>query len=84
MPLIPPPSQLMGLGTQRLFRGLRQGDQRALLAGAAMLAFGWLRKTGAPKKELIYRKEVPVGSTVVIRHRKGDMPQLEITEPDVT
>ncbi len=84
MPLIPPPSQLMGLGTQRLFRGLRQGDQRALLLGAGMLAFGWLRKTAAPKKELLYRKEVPLGSTVVVRYRKGDAPRLEITEPDVT
>jgi hypothetical protein len=84
LPLIPSPGQMIGLGTQRFFRGLRQGDQRTLLAGAALLALGWFRKTAAPQKELLYRKQVPVGSTIVVRHRKGDVPRLEITEPELT
>lgn len=83
MPLIPPPSGLMSSGLVRLFRGLREGDQRMLYAGAAMLAYGWLRKTAPPKKELLYRRQVPVGSTVVVRYRKGDEPRLEIHEPEV-
>ncbi len=84
MPLTPNPARLMATGTSRLFRGLREGDQRSLLVGAGLLAFGWWRKTAPPKKELLYRKTVPVGSTVVVRYGKSGEPRLEITEPDVT
>lgn len=84
MPLIPDPTSLIGSGTARVFRGLREGDQRTLLIGAALLALGWWKKTAGPDKELLYRRQVPVGSAVVVRYRKGDTPRLEIHEPDVT
>ena len=55
-----------------------------LYAGAALMAYGWLRKTAGPKKELLYKKEVPVGTSVVVRYRKGAQPRLEIHQPEVT
>lgn len=69
-------------GTTRFLRGLREGDQQALLTGAALAAYGMLRNRGSDK-ELIVRREVPLGSTVVIRHRKkGEMPNIEFYEPE--
>lgn len=84
MPLIPDTARLMTTGTSRLFQGLREGDQRNLLVGAGLIAFGWWKKTAPPKKELLYRKTIPMGSTVVVRYGKTGDPKLEITEPDVT
>lgn len=76
------PASPMAAGVAGFLRGLRTGDQRALLGGAAMAAFGWWR-TQQPSRQLIYRREVPVGSTVVVRHgRKGEMPEIEIHSAD--
>jgi hypothetical protein len=67
-------------GTTRVLRGLREGDQPTLLGGAAILAYGLLKKRG-PERELIARREVPIGSAVVIRHgKKGQLPTIEIYE----
>jgi hypothetical protein len=67
-------------GTTRVLRGLREGDQRSLLGGAAIVAYGLLQKRG-PEKELIARREVPIGSSVVIRHgKKGQLPTIEFYE----
>ena len=70
----------MAAGATRALQGLRTGDQRALFTGAALAAYGWLRSNKGGR-ELIYRKEVPVGSSVVIRHgKKGQLPEIEIIE----
>lgn len=69
-------------GATRVLRGLREGDQRTLLTGAALAAYGLLKKSG-PQRELIARREVPRGSTVVIRHgKRGEMPEIQIYEAD--
>lgn len=82
MPLIPGPARLIGDGAGRAFRGLRTGDQRSLLIGAAMVGFGLLRRSAPAKKELLVRQVVPEGATVVVRHRRGEAPRLEIREAD--
>jgi hypothetical protein len=64
----------------RVLRGLREGDQQALLTGAALFAYNAWRNRG-PERELIARREVPLGSTVVIRHgKKGELPQIQFYE----
>ena len=68
------------LGWQRAVRGLREGSQGVLFTGLALVAYQYL-KEGRSRKRLIYRKTVPVGATVVVRHaRRGD-PRLEIRKP---
>lgn len=72
------------LGTAAALRGLRTGDQRTLLGGAALLALGWWQSQEG-QRELIYRREVPLGSTVVVRHgRKGELPEIVIHESEDT
>lgn len=67
-------------GAGRLWRGLRNRERRDLLLGAAMLAIGWLQQS-QQKKELLFRKSVPVGSAVVIHHtRRGD-PKIKVIKP---
>ena len=71
---------LKSIGWARTIRGARQGDQVALLTGLGLVAFQYLRDT-KQKKQLIYRKVVPLGSTLVVRHaRRGD-PRIEIRKP---
>ncbi|HSJ28610.1 MAG TPA: hypothetical protein VLB67_10390 [Acidimicrobiia bacterium] len=67
MGLIPEPGTMLAVGAARFFQGLRTGDQRALLAGAALAAFGWWRRSSPPKKTLIHRSVVRDGSSLVIR-----------------
>jgi hypothetical protein len=81
MGLIPEPRSLMALGVTRLLQGLRTGDQRALLLGAALAAFGWWRNSAAPKKELLKRTVVAKGSSVVVRNAT-DQPGVEIRRVD--
>ena len=74
------PSGLQSAGAERVWRGLRSGERRDLLFGSALLAIAWLRRS-EPKKELLFRKEVPVGSAILIHHtRKGD-PKIEVIKP---
>lgn len=73
-------SSIRSAGAGRVWRGLRDGDRRDLLMGAAFLGFAYLRNTG-PKKELLYRKELPVGSTIVVRHAKKGEPKIEVIKP---
>lgn len=68
MGLIPPPATMLTRGAEQLFRGLRTGDQRALLTGAALAAFGLWRRSAAPKKELVFREVVKEGSSLVVRN----------------
>jgi hypothetical protein len=71
MGLIPDPRSLISMGTTRLFAGLRTGDQRTLLSGAAIAALGLWRRSAGPKKVLIHRAVVREGSSLVIRNGDG-------------
>lgn len=81
MGLIPDARTLVSLGTTRLLQGLRTGDQRALLMGAAVAAFGWWRKSAGPEKVLVHREVVEEGRSVVIRNR-SDQSRVEIRRMD--
>ena len=79
MALIPTPTMMKAAGAQRLWNGLRTGDQRTLLVGAGLYAIAWLRANRAPKKELLYRKTIPEGSSFVIRTGKqGELPEVDV------
>lgn len=82
MGLIPDPGSMMSLGATRALRGLRTGDQRTLFIGAAMAAFGWYRRSKAPKRELLRRIEVPEGTSLVIRSGSDQAP-IEVRRADV-
>jgi hypothetical protein len=69
-------------GVSTALRGLRTGDQRVLLGGAALAAFGWLRSR-KPERELVYRREIPEGSSVVVRYgKKGALPKIDVRRRD--
>ena len=61
-------------------KGLREGDYRELSLGLALALFAHLRDT-KPRKELIYRRTLREGSTLVIHHKKRGEPRLEIIKP---
>jgi hypothetical protein len=75
---IPFPSNLAADGVARVWRGLRQGDQRGLLLGAAMLAVSWLRESRGPERTLIKRIVLPAGESVVIRNGPGEPLHLDL------
>jgi hypothetical protein len=81
MGLIPDPRSLFSIGATRLFQGLRTGDQRALVTGAALAAFGWWRKSAGPQKVLIHRSVVREGSSLVIRNG-SDQTGVDIRRVD--
>jgi len=68
------------LGWQRAVKGVREGDQTLLLTGLGLLALQYLRGS-RPRKQLLYRKKLPIGSTIVVRHSRRGAPKLEIHEP---
>jgi hypothetical protein len=68
-------------GIQRTWRGFREGNDRDLYIGLALTALAYLQTT-APRKQLIYRKAVPEGSTLVIQHKRRGAPRLEIVKPE--
>lgn len=53
-------------GLTRTFRGLRTGDPQLILAGAALLAYAWLRSRPSGKT-LVYKKTLKEGEGVQIR-----------------
>lgn len=67
-------------GQMRTLKGLREGDERELLFGLALSALAWMQRT-QPRKELLYRKKVPVGSAIVIHHKKAGTPKIEVVKP---
>jgi hypothetical protein len=77
MGLMPEPRTMLAAGAARFFQGLRTGDQRALLTGAALAAFAWWRRSAPPKKTLIHRSVVREGSSLVIR-RGSDHSAVEV------
>lgn len=74
-------SRLVRSGIRRAFRGIREGDQRNLLAGAAIAAFGWWRRSSTPTRELLYRQELRDGQSVVVRRTGPGRARLEIHDP---
>ena len=81
MGLIPNPKMMKAAGAQRLWSGIRTGDQRTLLLGGALYGIAWLRSNRGPKKELLYRKTIPKGSSFVIRTGKqGELPQIDVVK----
>ena len=67
-------------GYERTLKGLREGDRRELYLGLALSALAYLQRT-KPRKELLYRKEVPEGSALVIHNKKSGNPRLQIIKP---
>lgn len=70
---------LRPIGWARTLRGLREGNQAVLLSGLGLVVWQSLRNSKG-KRELIYRKKLPVGSTIVVRHGHRGDPKLEIYE----
>lgn len=67
-------------GRMRVFQGLREHNDRELMIGLSLMAFSYLRRT-QPRRQLIYRREVPEGAALVIHHRSSGEPKLEIIKP---
>lgn len=67
---------LRTIGITRALRGLREGDQSLLYTGLAMIAIQWLRSS-KPRRTLVYRRKIPIGSTLVIRHTERGTTQLD-------
>jgi hypothetical protein len=67
-------------GQMRVWRGLRERDRTELMIGLALTGLSWLRRT-RPEKELLYRKKVPVGSAIVIYHKRVGAPRIEVVKP---
>jgi hypothetical protein len=68
-------------GQRRALAGLRTGDNRELLLGLTLTALAYLQRT-APRRQLLYRREVPEGSALVIHHKKRGAPELDIIKPE--
>ncbi|MGH8874702.1 MAG: hypothetical protein ACRDVM_05550 [Acidimicrobiia bacterium] len=69
------------MGMARALRGLRTGDQRALMMGAALVAFDWLRRNRQPRA-LVKRIELRSGQSVVIRSTLPGRARLQVRDPD--
>jgi hypothetical protein len=67
-------------GRQRAMRGLRESDDRQLYIGLALTALAYLRRT-APRRQLVYRREIPEGAALLIHHKGSGEPRLEIIRP---
>jgi hypothetical protein len=66
-------------GLNRALRGLRTGDRNSLLSGAALLAFAlWQRsRKKQPPRELLVRKAIRPGETLVIRGARANARSLD-------
>jgi hypothetical protein len=67
-------------GFNRALRGLRTGDRNSLLSGAALLALAlWQRnRKKKPTRELLVRKAIRPGETLVIRGARANSRSLDI------
>jgi hypothetical protein len=54
-------------GIERTFQGLRTGDQRSVLTGALLVAYGIWRRGRRDKRKLIHRAIVEPGHALVVR-----------------
>ncbi|MCI0424275.1 MAG: hypothetical protein L0Z49_03885 [Actinobacteria bacterium] len=62
---------------RRTMRGLRDSDDRQLYIGLALAALSYLRRT-APRRQLVYRRELREDAALVIYHKSSTDPRLEI------
>ncbi len=67
-------------GRLQLSRGFRDRDSRDLYVGLGLLAISYLRRTRT-RRQLLYRREVPEGTALVIHHKDKGQPRLEIVKP---
>lgn len=67
-------------GRMKLAQGLKGRDSRDLYIGLALLGLSYLRRT-QQQRQLLYRKEVPEGSALVVHHKPDGSPRLEIVKP---
>jgi hypothetical protein len=74
-------SDVRSHGYGRALRGLRQNDRRELMLGLAITAFAILRE-GRGDKELLFRKEIPTGSAILIHHKRRGDPKIEVIKPE--
>lgn len=68
-------------GMRRTLKGLREADNRELLFGLTLAAIAYLQRT-APRKQLLYRRTVPEGSTLVVRNTRSGAKKLQIIPPE--
>jgi hypothetical protein len=54
-------------GIERTFQGLRTGDQRSVLTGALLVAYGIWRRGRRDKRKLIHRAIVEPGHALIVR-----------------
>jgi hypothetical protein len=73
-------SDASAAGREKALRGLREHDRGELIIGLGLSAIAWLQST-RPRKKLIYRKKVPVGSAIVVHHKKTGSPRIEVVKP---
>ncbi len=66
-------------GFNRALRGLRTGDRNSLLSGAALLALAlWQRnRKRKPARELLVRKALKPGETIVIRGARANARSVD-------
>ncbi|HEX5723675.1 MAG TPA: hypothetical protein VFZ06_13105 [Acidimicrobiia bacterium] len=66
-------------GFNRALRGLRTGDRNSLLSGAALLALAlWQRnRKRKPARELLVRKALKPGDTIVIRGARANARSVD-------
>lgn len=67
-------------GMRRTLGGLREGDQRELFLGLTLTALAYLNRT-RPRRRLLYRETVPVGSAIVVYHKERGDPEIEVIKP---
>lgn len=70
-------------GFGRTLRGLRTNDRREVLFGIALTAYSLLRST-RPGKELLFSKDVPTGSAIVVHHKRRGDPKIEVVKPEAS
>ncbi len=66
-------------GFNRALRGLRTGDRNSLLSGVALLALAlWQRnRKRKPARELLVRKALKPGETIVIRGARANARSVD-------
>lgn len=66
-------------GATRMWRGMREGDQKGLLLGAAMLAFAWWRRSQGEQRTLLRRVDLKEGENIIIRSGNSGPRQVDLT-----
>jgi hypothetical protein len=64
----------IGSGTRRLLDGIRVGDPKLVLWGAAIAAIGLVRRLGPPKRQLVYSRNLKKGEAIKIRLARPSSP----------